>query len=526
MKRLWFKVELKDEVTAGAGTAIQGALSGLDYLPGNLFLGVAATAIYRGGDRSESETMALFHSGRVRFSNGWPLSVAGTPGLPVPRCWATSKREDFYDRKTRLLYEGKVANQVKPVVDNRPVKSLRKGYIDRYGHYIKPKLRSRLKTAIDPETGRAAEAQLFGYDSLDRGQCFSFFVELDDDLEGYANLLRETLLGEQRLGRSRSAEYGRVDVQNLDKVELLPAPTDMQRKEIQVWLLSDMAVEDEWGMPAELPRPEDLGLESATFVPERSFITTRRAAPYNGHYQAHEQERLLLTQGSVLTWRLEDAIKVPEGLAWGGLFRQCGYGLFCVNSPLLDFDFAAYKPESTGMVEDVRPVTPPDPLAHWLIARHKGSEVEQYVRSQAEKWKLEMDQIYRSARNILGYTDNEQVGPSPAQWGRIRDFARDHLQETDKGFLIEALFGPEPEPGAPDEATGKRNTAICRYNDPDWQQRILYDDLQRKRADHDLPNFRDWLRYRLDQEQHHAIRILARFARYAADSAGYKGGRP
>lgn len=55
-------------VTQQAASA--GAQLSLDYLPGSLLLGLAASRLY--AELSEDDAWTLFHSGMVRFGDGLP----------------------------------------------------------------------------------------------------------------------------------------------------------------------------------------------------------------------------------------------------------------------------------------------------------------------------------------------------------------------------------------------------------------------------------------------------------------------
>lgn len=85
------------------------------------------------------------------------------------------------------------------------------------GLRVRPQRELRLKTAIDPQQGRAEEGRLFGYDALLRGQTFQ--ARLDADYDVNPDLFRrvtDALSGERLLGRSRSAEYGRARLEPVE----------------------------------------------------------------------------------------------------------------------------------------------------------------------------------------------------------------------------------------------------------------------------------------------------------------------
>ena len=75
MKKKYFEVELLSDVVITERSATEGGHRSLDYLPGSVFLGVAAKRMY--DDLSKDESYSLFHSGKMRFGNAYPVVEHG-----------------------------------------------------------------------------------------------------------------------------------------------------------------------------------------------------------------------------------------------------------------------------------------------------------------------------------------------------------------------------------------------------------------------------------------------------------------
>ena len=95
----------------------------LDYIPGACLLGAVAAKLY---DSLGQDAFTVFHSGKVRFGNGYPLSAAGEPAFPVPFAWHTAKGEEMNGSVTNIknLFHataaqhdewGKAGDQQKPL---------------------------------------------------------------------------------------------------------------------------------------------------------------------------------------------------------------------------------------------------------------------------------------------------------------------------------------------------------------------------------------------------------------------------
>ena len=97
----------------------------------------------------------------------------------------------------------------------------------------------RMKTAIDRTARRSAEGKLFGYEALPAGSIFRCRVQGDrqEDLERVNRWIGGQRL---RLGRSRSAEYGAVEVKPLTSSGgIRPSPGDP--RQLVLYLLSDLS---------------------------------------------------------------------------------------------------------------------------------------------------------------------------------------------------------------------------------------------------------------------------------------------
>ena len=519
MMRQWFEVTLLSDVAVGSGNTFQGTIESMDYLPGNLFLGTAAARIYAESAYSERETFTLFHEGRVRFSDAWPLAPSNEPAWPMPRCWRRIKYQPYQtvDQKDNsYLISGRIVNlldQAKP----RTVKSLNGGYVSRHGEHVTPTIRMRLKTAIDSKSGRSAEARLFSYSSLDRGQRFVFFIDADADANADADVderlfqrLVRALPGEHRLGRSRSAEYGHARIEKISPPVSWSSRSRSDNR-TTVWLLTDMAVENDWGGPAGIPNPEWLGLPPGKPIPEYCFTNYKQMSPFNAHYRANELERLLIERGSVLTYELEDRVAdSDEPIRCAGIYRQCGSGWFWLDPPLLADDHPAFdemnRPIPSVSTESLTLDCRNDQnLALWLQNKVEARISEEEVREKAEKWGAALEDLYRLARILEGVGPDVRLGPTPSQWNRIRELAREKALTSgavDDDFL-KIIFDLE--------------SSVCKQGDPDWSRRVIYEPLQKDGRDY--PTFRDWLRYLLEQERTLGVRVLAYTARFAFDYA-------
>lgn len=431
---------LLGDVVLSERAASSGGHSSLDYIPGANLLGAAAAALY--AQLPQADQFTVFHSGKFRFGNALPAAHDNTPMYPMPLCWHTRKSD------LNSAAQGELAAprnfQLGEFEDNAQPKQLRGGYVHPSGTHRNPEKELRMKTAIDARTGTASDAQLFGYESIGRGEQFIAQITADNDVDSKLfDSVVAALCGHLRLGRSRSAEYGRAKVEKIaskNTWDVRPQAAS-NSQEVTLWLLSDLAAQDAHGQPVLCPIDATwLGLPAGNLDLAKSFIRSRSYTPFNGHYRRRELERAVLQQGSVLHFKFDQALTEAEFQLIGrglGLYRQAGLGQVWVNPPLL-----ATATPPFGALRSVREaqseVTKPDgPLIHWLEKQLGRAVNDQAETGIAKAWIDDLGDRYKVARSLNGIAKPLPIGPSASQWGSVATLAREAKDRTD---LREKLF--------------------------------------------------------------------------------------
>lgn len=437
-----FIIELAEDLVISQRAATLGGHQSLDYVPGQTLLGACAARLYRSlGTRAYT----VFHSGAVRFGNGYCLDAGGRPTWPLPLCW--HQRKTAAAAGQSRLDDGSVFNfqhgDPQTLLNGDQPKQLRDGYVCGDGALHKPGRVMRMKTAIEPGTGRAAQAQLFGYQALSRGTRLGGWIEADRGLdEDLFNQVIEALTGPLLLGRSRSAEYGQAQLMPANHNAVRPQPGASQGQSLTLWLLSDLALMDGQGQPTLAPTPQHLGLGAGQVDWSGTFIRTRRYAPWNAKRGAPDLERWVIQQGSVIRLVLDAARDRSALLEWCagglGLHRECGLGQVWVDPPLLDKVQPAFEP-TAGQSDRGEPEPPDqanDPLIRWLKGQVEGEDSRGRIERAARDLAHEFAQGVQRARREQGIAEGESFGPSRSQWGRVLETARSKPGTA----LLAALF--------------------------------------------------------------------------------------
>ncbi|MFK8016969.1 MAG: hypothetical protein AB8G17_16195 [Gammaproteobacteria bacterium] len=441
MKRWAINIELLEDCILGARAATAGGHRGLDYIPGSALLGMAAAQIYRGPKKAQAFT--LLHSGKVRFGWGLPLAPSGSQAYPVPLTWQRVKGDPYVNPGTGNLDAGRIYCALQDIPQGSQPKQLRSGYVTIAGEYVHPPRNFHLKTAIDPTTGRAADAQLFGYDAIAAGSRFSATLMVDDDVDSNAvKALLNALEGERLLGRSKAAQFGRVLV-SIEKIDVAP-PVDTSKSTLTLWLMSDLAAFDVFGQPTFAPSLADLGLGKGELDAANSSIRSRRYSTWNAHRGGHDQERFVICAGSVLRYAADGlesdaAARLQRGL---GGYLELGLGQVWVNPPFLDGQhptFSSFVGHANFGAPTKAPVTMTDLVKH-LASRHDKQAAMRQMADVVEALLDEYVTVCEAVCVAAGLPKDTQVGPSFSQWGNVGVEAR---KASDAGDLAKRLFGED-----------------------------------------------------------------------------------
>ncbi len=330
MKTIQFSCTLLTDVIMSDTSATSGNRHSLDFIPGNNFLGIAASTIYKKEAESD-KTQLLFHSGKVRFGDAHP-SINGVRGVHIPAV--------FFVPKLKKAGNGHYLHHLLPDelpddIRKKQLKQCREGFYcfdDRQATKVKVDKGFALKSAYDSEKRRSKDQQLFGYEAMSKGVTLYFDVEMDDDVAQYAEEIADALLGKRHMGRSRTAQYGLVEIAEANFEQLKSRP-EAEQGEVLVYADGRLIFFDENGLPTLQPTAQQLGFgEKAEVCWQKSQVRTFSYAPWNFKRQAFDSQRCGIEKGSVLVVK---AKSVPKSAAYVGCYQQEGFGRVVYNPEIL-----------------------------------------------------------------------------------------------------------------------------------------------------------------------------------------------
>jgi hypothetical protein len=491
------------DLVLSARHGTEGGHTCLDYIPGSVLLGAAAAACLRSGRPFDPD---VFLSGKLRFANAYPVdpesTESGSPTLPVPLAWHYPKNG-----------EAKLINGVTCSLDpespevSGQMKQLRKGYFDparvHSGSFplISTRQTSRMKTAIERGAyGRAAESQLFDYQAIESGQVFLTCIEADrsidaSDFEFIVDALTQSGV---RVGRSRSAEFGRVDGARLP-ASRESAPAEDEAGRIILYLASDLALMRD-GSPVLEPSAEDFGLGSAYRLDlAHTFVRTRSFSPWIQFRDGYDIERQVICKGSVITFeRVETsgqaapAVDLQNLLTGGlGLHRAEGCGRVLVNPHFLVNVKSATLEKKVGQAissasvphsDSARVPEPPSVLTSLLSHRLTGRLLSLEAEPVAKGWSEIALMLMKKVRGEVG------EAPGKTQWAAVRTFAsssadpekvRKDLEEFFDNSRRKAMWTEEVSDPVFGQRTGSKRGSLANFlvgkdptsETPPWEQK-------------------------------------------------------
>lgn len=450
MKTLKFKCTLLSDVVLTSTAATQGEQTSVDFIPGNNFLGIVASGY---GKYTPEEQMEIFHSGKVRFGDAHPMADRGVRSLHVPATFFYPKGKNAWE----CCYAFQGYNRAVDKTDNgKPMqlKQCRSGYYafsDNNGVTVSVAKSLAIKSAYDRDHRRAKDRQMYGYESLDKCQDFLFEVEVDDD--SLSEKIKSALVGKRHIGRSRTAQYGLVDIEEFDFGEVpsrQASVNTLNGKRVAVYADSRLIFLDDAGQPLFQPTAQQLGLEGEIDW-ELSQIRTFQYAPYNGKRQTRDADRCGIEKGSVFFVKCDSA---PSQSQYVGSYNNEGFGRVVYNPDFLNYGgengktaYHLQKADEHSAANNEGDLSG-TPLLNYLAVRKKDYEMEAEITQKVNAFVT----LNRFLFTGVAFA---------SQWGRIRKIAMNHPKKED---IISELFDKTEKrwhyPSITDKFEGYRNVNV------------------------------------------------------------------
>jgi len=385
----YYKCIFKSDIVLPASSNTQGNIMLNDFIPGSNFLGMVA----KGYDSFKEDAISIFHNGDVQFGDGH-INIDGKESFKIPLSYHNIKTEDacYYNRLLLSVEEERSLRNAQ-----RQLKQVRSGFMLSDGNYVLPSYNYAQKSSYDPALRKSRKGGMFGYSALSAGTEWIFKVSYKN--ESFIAAVESQLLGSQFLGKSRSSQYGQVEIVGIENATPLETFTP-ENQYTYLYVDSRLALYDEEGVFTVTPSIENLGLSSGKIVWDKTFIKTSEYTPYNYKRKSKEYTRACINKGSVIT--LENCTdSIPHKV---GAFLNEGFGSLLVNPKFLEVkEPVLHKWKEKEHTENVK--KPDTDLVNFLHAR-EDQENDTFMVASA------VQDVYK-----------QLIGPSRSQWGEIRSIA-------------------------------------------------------------------------------------------------------
>lgn len=336
MKKLKFKCTLESDVVINQNSASEGMQSTLDFIPGSNFLGICASQLYKqDSGLSSSELLQIFHSGKVRFGDAH-IGKDKQRSIRIPAAF-------FYPKGKKLENEAYIHHRIQKFEQllEKQLKQARTGFYtfndaDLLAEEIGIETTFAIKSAHDRESRASKDSQMYGYESMRKGAIFYFEIELDSSVEAFGEQIKKSILGcGKKVGRSRTAQYGLVNIEECDFTSI-QGNEDAQEFH-EVYADGRLIFLDQFGMVCLQPTAEDLGfVEGSEICWDKSQIRTFQYAPWNFKRQARDTDRCGIEKGSMFIVKGSKKSKNTE--AYIGSYNNEGFGKVIYNPSFLKTD--------------------------------------------------------------------------------------------------------------------------------------------------------------------------------------------
>jgi hypothetical protein len=420
MKEKYFKCTLITDIVLNASLATEGNMATLDYIPGSNFLGIVAAEIYNDKTINVQQKNDLLHSDNVSFGDAI-ISENNKLHYPMPFMYfkdKLNKKGDVYLHHKIDQKEGVVINGKK-----LQLKQERSGFLNIDGKVIENINKTfALKSAQNRETRTSKEGAMFGFESIKANQEFIFSIKYNSDYE--IEIVEKLLRGKKRIGKSKSAEFGQVDIQPLT---LNPSKIDtFQENDFTlVYAESNLCfIDKETGQSTYKPSAEQLGIEGGTIDWNKSSIRTNSYSPWNFKRNTSNMQRNCILKGSV--FYVEKGIKNTDNKSIGE-FTAEGMGRV-INNPIFlktksdgVLDFKILEKDNPENKKEVQP-----------IEENCKTDLGKILYSKYNAQKLDLD-IARQVVDAVKNSDWDlKSNITSSQWGNIRALATNYIKNGKK----------------------------------------------------------------------------------------------
>ena len=261
---------------------------------------------------------------------------------------------------------------------------------------------------------------MYGYFSFPKDSKWFFYV---DTKVGYAEEIKQALtFGKKRIGRSRSAEYGLVDISFVTEV-VEKENIQIKGKELLIYAESNLCFYDIYGQNTLQPTIEQLNLPADSIVVwDKSQIRTRKYQTWNGKRYNRDADRMIIEKGSVFFIELKSELNSEVFNNGIGSHKNEGFGQILLNPEFLISDTEIFSDKFEEQKDYINSKYP-------ILKGLKDDLLQNYLEGQEAENKREID-IDKLVNSFKSKNEDIYNGITASQWGQVRNYAKHAANET------------------------------------------------------------------------------------------------
>ena len=386
MKELIFQVEFLSDVVLPASSNTEGNIENLDFIPATNFLGMVAKEYL-----SFKNSFDIFHSGKVRFGDGHILKD--------DKLTYKMSLSYFHEKlKTKTIYNHHL---IEDFIKLDQLKQKRDGYITKDREIVDIEYNYSQKSAYDKKERTSLDGSMFGYSSLKAGTKWQFSIRYDESIDSQdIELLKTTLLNSKRLGKSKSAQYGLVEITQKGNSENIEG--NKEPKITPIYLNSRISLIDESGYPTLDLRyiAKDIEIDYS-----KTQIKTSSFTPYNRARQTKDYQRVCIDKGSVIVVKNITNKQIEEIKNGVGAYLSEGFGDILINPSFLgEYSFEFQDDKKEEKEKSIKPIE--SDLAKFLQQKENRKKDKLDILNEVDKFIKDNKSLYQKIK--------------ASQWGKIR----------------------------------------------------------------------------------------------------------
>lgn len=438
----FFSCTLQTDIVINASLATEGNMKTLDYIPGSNFMGIVAKSY--GHLKAENIAFDIFHSGTVSFGDAH-ISTGGNYSYTIPFSLFGDKLNKELTGENAKIWVHHILEKNDIKTKNKELEKIqfkqhRSGYLNVAGQYI-PKIEKKfaLKSAQDRTARKSKDKAMFGFESIKKGQVFLFSVKFKN--ADFEKQVTKELIGNQRIGKSRSAQYGQVFIKALESAPNVFEHKPCLDKQLIIYAESNLCLFNEYGQSTFLPTPQHFGLkeEEGEINWAASQIRTYSYSPWNAYRNTSDPQRDCILKGSVIVFEFKEKenARVPDNKMIGA-YQSEGLGRVLYNPDLLkanpvsglwNMKLTKYKPPENSST----PIEVTSPLGKFLLNKKQWADDKLAIGVAVQEFLTNEDEHKKPYKKLFSNV-------SSSQWGGIRNLA---IKADSMDDLRLKLFGKD-----------------------------------------------------------------------------------